>query len=296
MTTSYPGAIDTLTNPTPSDPLNSATVPHASQHANANDAIEAIQNTLGTNPQGGSASVKARLDAVDTANAARDTALAYRVKGFTSSNEPASPVAGDVWVDPDDSSLKIWNGSAWANPSNAGGGSGVPWASISGGTETVISDGGTNYTLHRFNGNGSLVCSVAGYVEVLLSGGGSGGHTASPGNAGDVIRGLFWLPAGTHAITVGAGGNDNGGDATGGATSIGTVQVTAVSRLGRDVNNVTGAAGTAADRVRGLTSTFTGNSVTYGTANVGAVTANTGNGGGVNIPGSSGVALIRVPA
>jgi hypothetical protein len=41
-------------------------VPHAAQHANANDAIEAIESTLGVNPQGSSATVVARLDGVDT--------------------------------------------------------------------------------------------------------------------------------------------------------------------------------------------------------------------------------------
>ena len=43
MSSNYPGALDALTNPTASDTLNSATVPHADQHANANDAIEAIE-------------------------------------------------------------------------------------------------------------------------------------------------------------------------------------------------------------------------------------------------------------
>jgi hypothetical protein len=46
--------------------MNSVTVPHATQHANANDAIEAIQTELGTDPAGASATVKARLDALDT--------------------------------------------------------------------------------------------------------------------------------------------------------------------------------------------------------------------------------------
>ena len=66
MATSYPGALDNFTNPTSSDTLDSAAVPHATQHANANDAIEAIEAELGTNPKGSSATVKARLDTLDT--------------------------------------------------------------------------------------------------------------------------------------------------------------------------------------------------------------------------------------
>lgn len=45
MSTNFPTALDTLTNPTPTDYLNSPS--HAGQHANANDAIEAIQAKVG---------------------------------------------------------------------------------------------------------------------------------------------------------------------------------------------------------------------------------------------------------
>jgi len=63
MTTSYPGGLDNFTNPTSTDTLSSATVPHATQHTNANDAIKAIETELGTNPKGSYASVAARLAA-----------------------------------------------------------------------------------------------------------------------------------------------------------------------------------------------------------------------------------------
>lgn len=45
MPTSYPASFDALTNPASADPLTSPS--HASQHANANDAIEAIQVRAG---------------------------------------------------------------------------------------------------------------------------------------------------------------------------------------------------------------------------------------------------------
>ena len=48
MTTAFPGAIDAFTNPVAADPLDSVTVPHASQHANINDAVEAIETAIGT--------------------------------------------------------------------------------------------------------------------------------------------------------------------------------------------------------------------------------------------------------
>jgi len=48
VTTAFPGAIDNFTNPVAADPLDSVTVPHATQHANVNDAVEAIETAIGT--------------------------------------------------------------------------------------------------------------------------------------------------------------------------------------------------------------------------------------------------------
>jgi hypothetical protein len=63
MATNYPTTLDTFVNPTSTDTLDSATVPHAGQHDNINDAVLAIETELGTLPKGSFATVKARLDA-----------------------------------------------------------------------------------------------------------------------------------------------------------------------------------------------------------------------------------------
>lgn len=73
MATNYPTSLDALTNPTAGDSLTSPT--HAGQHANANDAIEAIQTELGTEPSGASATVKARFEAIE----ANDWVTAARI-------------------------------------------------------------------------------------------------------------------------------------------------------------------------------------------------------------------------
>ena len=44
MATNFPSSVDSFTNPTTSDTL--ASVPHASQHADVNDAVEAIETAL----------------------------------------------------------------------------------------------------------------------------------------------------------------------------------------------------------------------------------------------------------
>lgn len=62
----YPATLDDLgaTNPAGSDPMTDG-AGHAAQHAEANDAIDAIQTTLGVDPQGGETDVAARLDAIE---------------------------------------------------------------------------------------------------------------------------------------------------------------------------------------------------------------------------------------
>jgi hypothetical protein len=66
MATNYPSSLDNLINPTASDTLSSATVPHHLQHVNANDAIEALQTVLGVNPAGGHLTVKDRIVAAES--------------------------------------------------------------------------------------------------------------------------------------------------------------------------------------------------------------------------------------
>src|SRR3990167_3196718 len=45
MATSYPTSLDSLTNPTATDPVTNPS--HATQHANANDALEALEAKVG---------------------------------------------------------------------------------------------------------------------------------------------------------------------------------------------------------------------------------------------------------
>jgi hypothetical protein len=63
MPTNYPAAFDSFTNPSAGDSLASPS--HAGQHANINDAMEAVQATLGTDPQGSEATVADRIAALE---------------------------------------------------------------------------------------------------------------------------------------------------------------------------------------------------------------------------------------
>ena len=64
MATNYPTTLDAFTDPVATDALNSVTVPHATQHANANDAVVAVETELGVLPKGTFGSVVARLNSL----------------------------------------------------------------------------------------------------------------------------------------------------------------------------------------------------------------------------------------
>lgn len=84
----YPAGYDSLTDPTGADPLDSLTVPHADQHADLNSAVEAIQQTLGTNPQGTHPTVRDRLAGLGYASMTSTTSRAIGTgsKVFTVNN------------------------------------------------------------------------------------------------------------------------------------------------------------------------------------------------------------------
>lgn len=68
----YPSSLDELTDGVPSDgaapttALDNATYPHDDHHRALAVAVEAVETELGTDPSGSSATVKARLDTLDT--------------------------------------------------------------------------------------------------------------------------------------------------------------------------------------------------------------------------------------
>jgi hypothetical protein len=64
MATNFPTSLDTLTNPTSSDPLNNPS--HSAQHANSNDAIEALQAKVGANSSAVTTSLDYKVTQLET--------------------------------------------------------------------------------------------------------------------------------------------------------------------------------------------------------------------------------------
>jgi hypothetical protein len=99
MSTQYPNALDNFINPSPTDTLNSGLVPHAQQHANLNDAMEAIQTVLGLNPAGAHLTVKDRIINVETLISAQALLNGLSDVTITSvSNNDVLRYDGSSWV------------------------------------------------------------------------------------------------------------------------------------------------------------------------------------------------------
>jgi hypothetical protein len=105
MATNFPGSLDTLTNPTSSDSLSSPS--HSAQHANVNDAVEALQAKVGADSSAVTTSLDykvAQLEAVshgkilqvvsttktDTFTASVATGATTSVTGLTATITPTS--------------------------------------------------------------------------------------------------------------------------------------------------------------------------------------------------------------
>ena len=67
MATNFPSGLDSFTNPTATDAMDSATVPHADQHANVNDAVEALQAKVGVDGSAVTSSLDYQLNAIGEA-------------------------------------------------------------------------------------------------------------------------------------------------------------------------------------------------------------------------------------
>ena len=105
-----------------------------------------------------------------------------------------------------------------------GAGSAIPtagrFAQISGGTYTTYVDGGITYGVHTFTADGTLTVQSSGVVDLLVLGGGGGGGAnigGGGGAGGHSLTSNSYLSAGTHTVTIGAGGTT---DISGNASSL----------------------------------------------------------------------------
>jgi len=102
MAIAFPTSLDSLTNPTASDQLDSVSVPHAAQHADINDAVEAIEAKVGVNSSAVTGSLDYRM--------ARVEEILTGGSGAPSST-PTRSFA--LYLNTDTGQLYAWYSSAW---------------------------------------------------------------------------------------------------------------------------------------------------------------------------------------
>jgi len=117
-----------------------------------------------------------------------------------------SPVQGQMCSLNDDNKGYRYDGSEWVLFSGAGPGN---FTNTATGT---FSAGGIDYKYITFTGSGELIVDQAGFADILVIGGGAGGgnsgntYTTSGGAGGMLELSSVFFSAGSHSVTVGAGG------------------------------------------------------------------------------------------
>lgn len=229
MASTYPGALDALTTASANGTASFTT--HPALHNDANSAINAVQSTLGTNPQGGEATVSARIAALEGGGGGQVQVDVYNVGSHTWTKEAWAQVVDVYLVGPGGGGISGATQAAANQSAGGGGGSAgaiVAWSFLESelpGTVAVTvsgSTGGAAVSASNTPGNapaqpsdstfGTLLTAKAGRVGVATTGAGA---TQNFINAHG--RGV----AATQSLAAGAGSSAAAGNAPGTASIIG---------------------------------------------------------------------------
>lgn len=250
MATSFPSGLDSFTNPTAVDTLDSP--PHDTQHADANDAIEALQAKVGVDSSAVTTSLDykvANLESrpVETKTASYTLVAADVNKRIVMNSASATTItvddgvfsAGDtVWIHNIGAgtttvtagtatvntagSLDVgqWEGGSlyFTSASSAiffRGGGAVNYGTATGGTSSSITVGGESYTLLTFTSSSTLTVSKAGLFDIVCVAGGAAGANSSlacgGGGAGGYTEFTGVYFDANQTVTIGAAGGRTGG-------------------------------------------------------------------------------------
>ena len=182
MATSFPSGLDSFTNPTAVDTLDSP--PHDTQHADANDAIEALQSKVGVDSSAVATSHDYKIDGLETRlDNPTELTLKAPLELWTIS---ATAATGTVNVDLKLSGAHYFTADATANWTyNFRGDASTSLDSVLAVGESVtvvhaVTNGATAYYPTAFQVDGSAVTPKW-----------SGGSAPSSGNASSVDAYLF---------------------------------------------------------------------------------------------------------
>ena len=208
MATSFPSSLDSFTNPVSSDTLSSPS--HSAQHANANDAIEALQVKVGIDSSADTSSLEYRIAQLEAAGSP-----IVKVASFTASGTWTVPAGVTYAV----AHIRGGGGGIAIDATDAGDGGSSSVAFASG---TVTASGGSRAAVAGYSSN---VIGPVPYAGVANSGHGAFGvngkiNAAAAGRAEDgahIVAGADVTPAASITVTVGAGGAAGTAGAAGGS-------------------------------------------------------------------------------
>jgi len=110
MATNFPASLDTLTNPTSSDSLSSPS--HSAQHANVNDAVEALQAKVGVDSSAVTSSLDYKVAQLEAASTGKILQVVSTTKTDTFSASVAtgavSSAAISATITPTSASSKVF--------------------------------------------------------------------------------------------------------------------------------------------------------------------------------------------
>jgi hypothetical protein len=161
--------LDSLAKPTASTLENAAGFEHDVVHTKEAEAIEAVQATLGTNPQGGSATVKARLDTLAIDSAVVHKASTETISGFKTFTNTATFTTSPTVNSPSGNPYFVSNASDTDAERSAGSlfqRRGVNrWVVAKTSTAESGSDAGSNFAVYRYDDAGDLLGTPFGIIR-----------------------------------------------------------------------------------------------------------------------------------
>ena len=273
MTTAYPSGQDSFTRPLPGNNRGS-TPTEISVVNNAMDAIEAIEGELGVNPSGASATVVARLDALDTTVAGKqagDATLTALAGVTTAANKVIYATGSDTFTTADLTAAGralIDDADATAQRTTLGLGSiatqasssvSITGGSVTGITDLAVADGGTGGSTAA-TARTNLDAQRRGMFDVRDYGAVGDGSTddkaafVAAATAAHAMGGAVFIPAGRWAVAggldlsaydisiigVGSGESASYPNNLVGSVIVATSQTTAVLKISSLANNHTG--------------------------------------------------------
>ena len=120
MASNFPSSLDSFTNPSSSDAMDSVSVPHASQHSDLNDAVEALQAKVGADSSAVATSLDYKIAQLESATTGKILQVVRATDTTTRTTTSTSYVDASISVtitptSADSDVMLIWTANAFCS-------------------------------------------------------------------------------------------------------------------------------------------------------------------------------------